>query len=879
MTTLDADHAEADVLAALADRVLAMPAEQRKAYLLRCDGDRLETIERALAMRASIGWRQNPATFANHLTGGVYKLWRYVVLLGDKFRSAADGEHSKQIWMLPSQMGKTTTLTWGIVWLLDRDPTVRIMYVSYDGDRAVEVGGAARDIAEGRHPDVAPEMSALLRFRLRADQRARGRWTTEQGGGLYCVGILGGITGFPQDVVLGDDLIKGWEAAHSPATRNKTWNIYRSQMRMRLQGNDDPVIIVGTRWHEDDIQARLMAAAEQHEAMDQWHVVRLAAIAEEPRPDSSDPLLRSPDPLGRAPGEVIEPLRFPKAEVDARRVVLGTYLWTAMEQGRPAPEEGDIVKRAWFKIGDSLPEKADEWLSSADTKMLDKEGGDFAVVQVWCRTGKDCWLVDQVRGQWDQSMTENAIALMAVRWPQCKRHAIEAKALGPIIKNALSNGRPDYAVSDDVAGELGMTVDERSAVNALRRRGLGGIVMNPVKGDKPARMRAVSPYIEAGDVHLWSGARYLGVYLDEMVAFPNGGFDDQCLPAGTLVLRPDGPVPIESVAIGDVVLGAAGWVEVLRAWCTGVRPVVDDRSVLRGTADHPVFTQRGWTGLGELTDTDTVVVCDALLRAAIEKRRQQACACAATSGHGDSPAAPNRSSGSSNAPSTAARTAARSSAATAGSTTDDGERTAIRPSSLQPSAAPSASRASSSPGSSFAATRIRGWLRTVATSRRAVSGSSAASRLSTAKSGRRTTARSLPAMTSTIGTASMTTRSAISSACRSLSMPPNIRLIVPPPVEARSNSSILIASGLSLQHGIAQKPAANGIDATREHKPSDAAPVFNLTTTDGTYFADGLLVHNCDTTSQALAILHRHALGRRRPLAGELQQSIAAASV
>ena len=29
-------------------------------------------------------------------------------------------------------------------------------------------------------------------------------------------------------------------------------------------------------------------------------------------------------------------------------------------------------------------------------------------------------------------------------------------------------------------------------------------------------------------------------------------------------------------------------------------------------------------------------------------------------------------------------------------------------------------------------------------------------------------------------------------------------------------------------------------------------PVYNLTTSDGTYFANGVLTHNCDQTSQAL---------------------------
>ena len=34
--------------------------------------------------------------------------------------------------------------------------------------------------------------------------------------------------------------------------------------------------------------------------------------------------------------------------------------------------------------------------------------------------------------------------------------------------------------------------------------------------------------------------------------------------------------------------------------------------------------------------------------------------------------------------------------------------------------------------------------------------------------------------------------------------------------------------------------------------PSGSRPVFNLTTSDGTYFANGVLVHNCDAGSQAI---------------------------
>lgn len=39
--------------------------------------------------------------------------------------------------------------------------------------------------------------------------------------------------------------------------------------------------------------------------------------------------------------------------------------------------------------------------------------------------------------------------------------------------------------------------------------------------------------------------------------------------------------------------------------------------------------------------------------------------------------------------------------------------------------------------------------------------------------------------------------------------------------------------------------------------PGLSVPVFNLRTTDGTFYANGILVHNCDAWSQAMSKLRR----------------------
>lgn len=487
----------------------------------------VDIVERALALVAGEGWRATPATMMCHLDD-TKRLWRYVRLLGESFRDAASGIDPHQIWMLPSQYGKTSSLMWGVLWLLDRDPTLRIMYLAYDADKAIDEGRKARDLAE-KHADQ-------LGFTIRRDARSASDWKTIEGGGLYSTGIRGAITGFPQDVLLLDDLIKGWQAAHSEAERDFVWNVYRSQARLRVQSSDNMIIAAGTRWHEDDPAARLMRASED-EYGDQWKVIRLPAFAEAPTPDSTDPLLRQPDPLGRAPGEVLEPERFPEREVRARAVILSSYLAAAMEQQRPAPEEGTEIMRGWWKWYAQLPPAFDAAITSWDMKLKDKETGDFVVGQAWGRTGSDYWVIDSMRGQWNQATTKTAIILMAVRHPNIATHVIENTGNAPEVMAELRRAQPGYEVSEEVRSQLGITDTEVDAVNMMFQRGLPGMLPETPKGDKHVRMRAQVGIIEAGNVHVPLDTLWADGLVNEAAAFGSGATHDDQVDAMSQALK------------------------------------------------------------------------------------------------------------------------------------------------------------------------------------------------------------------------------------------------------------------------------------------------------------------------------------------------------
>lgn len=514
---------EGSALDELADVALTMSPLQLERFAASLDTENLAILEQAMGQRLALGWRADPMAMANHLTRGrTHNRWRYVQLLSQKFRDAVEGRSPRQIWNVPARYGKSTTSSrWGPVWLLDLVPTASIIVTSYADSLADDHAVFVRDTLE-EHADV-------LRTRLRRDRRRADRFVTEEGGGLMAAGIRSGITGFGAGggggIVI-DDPFKDWIEAHSPTTRTLVWNQYRSVLRLRLDSDDAWIIVVHTRWHDDDLTGRLMTASED-ETGDEWELVRLPAIAEPPSSNPLDPeWMRLPDPIGRKPGDVLERERFSLDAVLSRQRALGSYLTAGLEQQRPAPEEGGELKRAWWRLVDQLPPRFDEVISSWDMKLKDKETGDFVVGQVWGRTGSDAWLIEQTRGQYSQLGTKLAIALMAVRHPYVRAHYIENTGNGPEVMAELRKGDATFDVPEDWASRLGMTEAERAAVQRLMRRGMTSLLPVNVKGNKVIRARAESGKLEAGHCHVLDSDLGGLALIEEAASFPNGAHDD-----------------------------------------------------------------------------------------------------------------------------------------------------------------------------------------------------------------------------------------------------------------------------------------------------------------------------------------------------------------
>ena len=363
-------------------------------------------------------------------------------------------------------------------------------------------------------------------------------------------GVGGGITGMGGHIVIVDDPFKNRASADSPTIRQNVWDWYTSTLYTRLAPGGG-VLIINTRWHMADLSGRLLEAAARGEG-DHWRVVDFPAIATADEPH-------------RKAGEALHPERYPLSQLLAIKKALGTRDWEALYQQRPTPDGGAIFKSEWlrFWLPKDLPEQFDQLLISWDMTFKDGDDTDFVVGQVWGRKGAARYLLDQVRRRMGFTDTVAAFRALAAKWPGATRKLVEDKANGPAVIDALKHAVP-------------------------------GIIPVEPDGSKTARAHAVTTFFEAGNVLLPHPEHcpWVREYVAELTQFPGAPHDDQCFAAGTFVATLRGGIPIEKVKEGDFVVTPQGFRRVLFAGKTG-ESVLLYRHGIFATANHPFMKTSG----------------------------------------------------------------------------------------------------------------------------------------------------------------------------------------------------------------------------------------------------------------------------------------------
>ena len=399
------------------------------------------------------------------------------------------GTMPRLIITMPPRAGKTELASKRFIpWLVGKDPYRHVIFATYNEEFACDIGRECREIMKSNlYQQVFPGCT------LRRGSAAADRVQTSEGGIASFVGKGGSITGRGADFLLIDDPVKDREEADSKSAREKLWTWFTQVAMTRLMTAGARVVIIMTRWHEDDIIGRLTDPDNECYNKDEarkWKILALPALAVED------------DPMGRKPGESLWPERFPIEFLEAARS-LDSKGFEALYQGNPSPEDGDFFKKDYVKTyhpGD-LPKNLRYYVASDHAVSTKQERDSTVLLPVGIDEDGDIWVMPDVwwRRARTDAVCEGMLALM--------------QKYEPLLWFA-ENGH----ISKSILPFLRKMMIEKNVYCAIKE-------MTPAK-DKMTRAQSIQGRMSMGKVHFPAFAPWLETAKQELLKFPSGRHDD-----------------------------------------------------------------------------------------------------------------------------------------------------------------------------------------------------------------------------------------------------------------------------------------------------------------------------------------------------------------
>ena len=381
-------------------------------------------------------------------------------------------------------------------WFLGNYPDRSIIAASYNSDLANDFGRDVRNIV------ASNEYNVLFNTELAADSKSAGRWHTDKGGGYVAAGVGTAITGRGAHVLLIDDPFKDRESADSEVIREKTYKWYLSTAYTRLEGvvteqdsdalwNDQKeamkegsafqgaVVLIQTRWHEDDLAGRLLRDME--EGADQWEVLSLPAIDND---------------------EALWPAKYPIERLGEIKKALSAREWESLYQQRPTPDEGIFFTRSmfnWYKLSELPP---GEDFGSSDFATTDG-AGDFTehgIARV-TKSGDiyfhDWWSGQKESDVWIEAMMDFA-EMYGIKMWSGETGPIK-QAIEPWLKRRMLERRIFFSMQ----------------------------WFSHAEASKEQNARGFQALASSGRVYLPIGVDWANDLVNQLVMFPAGRYDDK----------------------------------------------------------------------------------------------------------------------------------------------------------------------------------------------------------------------------------------------------------------------------------------------------------------------------------------------------------------
>lgn len=416
-----------------------------------------------------------------------YEIAPHHALIAHNMEAVERGEIRRFICQMPPRGGKTEIISkQGIPWFMGRNPYRQTVLATYAQEYAEDVGRAVKGVM--RLPHYSRQVFPLAH--LERDSQSAKRMKTTEGGVIACVGRGGAITGRGADLLVIDDPLKDREEADSPRVRDGLWEWFWDVAYSRLMPGGR-VVIVMTRWHEDDLVGRLIDPTNPYynaEEARKWKVLTIPALMDNPDTGEKECVPFWP---GRWPVE-----HFLSIKAQNPRG------FNALYQQRPTAENGEFFRKEWFRTytPEMLPKNLRIYAAS-DHAVSSRQDRDATVLVVAGVDENDdiyvldCW--------WERKDTDDVVDAMLhmmkkwrpVLWWAESGHI--SKAIGPFLRKRMNEERVYIAIDEVV----------------------------PAK-DKKTRAQSINGRMSMGKVYFPANASWVSDARNELLKFPLGTHDD-----------------------------------------------------------------------------------------------------------------------------------------------------------------------------------------------------------------------------------------------------------------------------------------------------------------------------------------------------------------
>lgn len=449
--------------------------------------------------------RNSLLEFTKYTFDGDYVANQHHTAICDILDRMERGELKRVMVFAPPRHGKSELASrrWP-AYLLGKNPDREIIFATYGQELSNDMGRDVRKIMDSKsYQSLFPNTRLATRREQNLGEAIKQVSHFEvvgRKGSYYGVGCGGALTGKGGHFLILDDSVKDREEADSPTIRESRWKWYTSTFKSR-QMRDARILIIHTRWDEDDIPGRILTQNPGDWKVFNFEAIRREHVAEGDYDDPGRYDLRSE-------GEALWPEWFGLDFLKTERKENGPYDWSSLYGGRPTPPGDRKFHDSWFRYYEGNPPEGCAWFLTLDAAFGTESTHDEAslIVQAVDRDSNQ-YIHENVHGRFGPERLVKLLADYIMRYKPLSLGLEKGTAV--VLKTYLQQIQRIYKLPGCRIREI------RSP------RGSGP----PESGVAKKRIERLVPYYESGRIRHHASLKD-GELEKQLLAYPRSKHDD-----------------------------------------------------------------------------------------------------------------------------------------------------------------------------------------------------------------------------------------------------------------------------------------------------------------------------------------------------------------